>query len=102
MRIQWALGGLTTIFPFCLRALSPALLLAAEGLVGNDPAGDYALLELEKADISTRFFARHPTLGTSFTDMMSVQGGERTFFHYCGGYVRGWIASGRAMGMYSW
>jgi sugar/nucleoside kinase (ribokinase family) len=82
--VSQSLGGLATIFLPALRALDESLPLCAVGLVGDDGPGEWAKTELEKTGIDTRWVGRHPSLGTSFTDVMSQSGKERTFFHYRG------------------
>ncbi|HSK69916.1 MAG TPA: carbohydrate kinase family protein, partial [Candidatus Limnocylindria bacterium] len=53
-------------------------------LVGNDEPGDWLEGLLRNAEVETCRLKRHPALGTSFTDVMSQHGLERTFFTYSG------------------
>jgi sugar/nucleoside kinase (ribokinase family) len=62
--------------------MDAALRLEAVGLTGRDDYGDYIADALGSAGIDTRHVGCHPTLPTSFTDVMS--GGERAFFQYRG------------------
>lgn len=82
--VTQGLGGLVTIFLPALRGLDQELPLTAIGMVGNDRMGEYAISQLNQTHIDTRLIGRHPALGTSFTDVMSQSGHERTFFHYRG------------------
>ncbi len=55
------------------------------GIVGDDKDGQYVVEELKKHNIDTSLIMTHPTLNTSFTDVMSVKStGARTFFQYRG------------------
>ena len=56
--------------------------LFAAGLVGKDEAGRQILEDCRKHKIDTRFLGTTPKAPTSFTDVMTEQGGgRRTFFH---------------------
>ncbi|MDR2688114.1 MAG: carbohydrate kinase family protein [Oscillospiraceae bacterium] len=78
--VSYATGGLA---PNCLLGLAkmdPSLPLEAVGLVGRDAYGGRVVDALSAAGIDTRHIGRHPSLRTSFTDVMSC-GRERSFFH---------------------
>jgi len=83
--ITQAVGGLVPNNGIGLKKLCPTLSVFAIGKVGNDEMGDFVLKELEKneVDISGVRIANGEV--TSFTDVMSVMGGQRTFFTYPGG-----------------
>jgi len=68
-----------------LARLDPALPLAACGLVGEDPEGEWLLEDCRAAGIEVARLRARPGLATSVTDVMSVDGtGHRTFFHQPG------------------
>lgn len=79
--VSYATGGLAPNCLLDLARMDGSLPLTAVGLVGRDEYGDYVLDALNGAGIDTRHVGRHPELPTSFTDVMSLRGGERTFFH---------------------
>jgi len=82
--VSRATGGLVCNCLLDLAAMDPSLRLEAVGLVGDDDYGQYITDTLSAAGIDTRHVGRHPTLSTSYTDVMSVRGGERAYFHYRG------------------
>ena len=55
--------------------------VSAIGKVGNDENGKYIVSELQKHGINTDKISYTSDAPTSFTDVMSVPSGERTFFH---------------------
>ena len=57
--------------------------MSAFGAVGDDDDGRFAVAELNRRGLDTAGVVVKPT-ATSFTDVMSVPGGERTFFTYPG------------------
>jgi len=81
--VSYATGGLVPNCLLDLAAMDPALPLEAVGLVGLDAYGDRIVGALSAVGVDTRHIGRHPTLRTSFTDVMSC-GHERSFFHYRG------------------
>ena len=81
--VSYATGGLVPNCLLDLAKMDPALPLEAVGLVGRDAYGDRIADALSAAGADTRHIVRHPTLRTSFTDVMSC-GRERSFFHYRG------------------
>lgn len=59
--------------------------LAAVGLVGNDPAGDFIRADCRAHGIDARQLHPCKEAPTSYTDVMTVQStGRRTFFHHRG------------------
>ncbi|WP_171128314.1 carbohydrate kinase family protein [Ruegeria sp. HKCCA5014] len=68
-----------------LVALGAEFPLHAEGLLGNDSDGDWIIDDCKRHGIDTSGLRISADLGTSWTDVMSVQStGRRTFFHYPG------------------
>jgi len=82
--VSQATGGLVCNCLLDLAAMDPSLRLEAVGLVGGDGYGEYITGALDAAGIDTRHIGQHPELPTSYTDVMSLRGGERAYFHYRG------------------
>ena len=60
----------------------------AAGCIGDDELGEWIAADCLAAGIETGLLRTHATLGTSYTDVMSVAGaGSRTFFHSPGANV---------------
>jgi len=76
-------GGLVPNTGCDIHILDPRIPVAAFGAVGNDDDGRFAVAELKRRGLDTAGVVVKPT-ATSFTDVMSVPGGERTFFTYPG------------------
>ena len=58
--------------------------ISACGSVGKDAEGDFAINEMRRRGVNTEFVTAIENEKTSFTEVMSVTGGERTFFTYPG------------------
>ena len=84
--VRYSTGGLVPNCLLDLAKMDPALPLEAVGLVGRDAEGGRIVDALAATGIDTRHIGRHPTLPTSFTDVMSC-GRERSFFHCRGANV---------------
>ncbi|MDR2687109.1 MAG: carbohydrate kinase family protein, partial [Oscillospiraceae bacterium] len=82
--VSYATGGLVANCLLDLAKMDPSLPLTAVGLVGADGYGAQIAETLDAAGVDTGHIGRHPALPTSFTDVMSLRGGERSFFHYRG------------------
>ncbi len=82
--VQRACGGLVPNNGIGLKKIAPHLPIYAVGKVGPDDSGKYALDLMKNAglDISAVKIAEGER--TSFTDVMSVPGAQRTFFTYPG------------------
>ena len=76
-------GGLVPNTGCDIHILDPEIPVAAFGAVGDDDDGRFAVAELERRGLDTAGVVVKPA-ATSFTDVMSVPGGERTFFTYPG------------------
>ena len=76
-------GGLVPNTGCDIHILDPGSPVAAFGAVGDDDDGRFAVAELKRRGLDTAGVVVKPT-ATSFTDVMSVPGGERTFFTYPG------------------
>ena len=76
-------GGLVPNTGSDVHILDPRIPVAAFGAVGDDDDGRFAVAELKRRGLDTAGVVVKPA-ATSFTDVMSVPGGERTFFTYPG------------------
>ena len=76
-------GGLVPNTGSDVHILDPRIPVAAFGAVGDDDDGRFAVAELRRRGLDTAGVVVKPA-ATSFTDVMSVPGGERTFFTYPG------------------
>ena len=81
--IQKAVGGCVPNVAMDLKKLYPELPVYAVGTVGADEDGAFVTDVLEKGSVDTSCLTPIQA-ATSFTDVMSVQGGQRTFFTYAG------------------
>ncbi len=76
-------GGLVPNTGCGIHILDPGIPVAAFGAVGDDDDGRFAVAELKRRGLDASGVVVKAT-ATSFTDVMSVPGGERTFFTYPG------------------
>ena len=76
-------GGLVPNTGCDIHILDPGIPVAAFGAVGDDDDGRFAVAELKRRGLDASGVVVKATT-TSFTDVMSVPGGERTFFTYPG------------------
>ena len=77
-------GGLVPNVGRDVRILAPEIPVAAFGKVGDDGEGRFVLDRLRAAGVDVAGVVVERGGVTSFTDVMSVAGGERTFFTYPG------------------
>lgn len=82
--ISLSAGGLVPNDAIDIKKIAPELSVYAVGRVGNDEEGRFAvrLMAEQGVDVSCVSFSNDDK--TSFTDVMSVIGGQRTFFTYAG------------------
>ncbi len=78
-----SVGGLVPNVGMDLKSISPDLPVVAYGRVGADDDGAFVLSQMAEKGVDVSPVVRSP-LHTSFTSVMSVAGGERTFFTYPG------------------
>ena len=76
-------GGLVPNTGCDVHILDPEVPVAAFGAVGDDDDGRFVVSELRRRGLDTTGVVVKAA-ATSFTDVMSVPGGERTFFTYPG------------------
>ena len=82
--VQRAVGGCVPNVAIDLKTLSPETDILAIGRTGDDEDGAFVREELVRRGIDARFLRADPSLRTSFSEVMSVTGGQRTFFTYAG------------------
>ncbi|MBR2968789.1 MAG: carbohydrate kinase family protein [Clostridia bacterium] len=82
--IKRGVGGAVPNSGIDLALIDPELDIFAAGMVGSDENGDYVIGRMKEVGIDVSAVKRGKN-GTSFSDVMTVEGtGERTFFHYRG------------------
>lgn len=82
--VSRAAGGLVSNTGRDIRILAPEIPVAACGMVGDDDDGRFATDALAACGMDISGVAATRDAPTSFTDVVSVEGGERTFFTYPG------------------
>lgn len=82
--IQTAIGGCVPNVALDLKRIDPSLEVGAVGTIGDDEEGAFVTDILQKGGVATDGLTVLPGEKTSFTDVMSVSGGQRTFFTYAG------------------
>ena len=83
-RVEKAIGGCVPNVAIDLKRICPDLYVQAIGKVGDDENGHFALDVLSDGGVDASSVIVDPTDKTSFTEVMSVSGGQRTFFNYPG------------------
>lgn len=82
--ISYGVGGCPPNVGINLAKIDRRVPLAVLGKVGTDENGKYIVSQLQKYGIDVSGICYTSTAPTSFTDVMSVPFGERTFFHKSG------------------
>ena len=82
--IQKAIGGCVPNVALDLKKICPALPVRVFGRVGEDEDGRYVRQTLTEGGLDVTGLLTDPAAPTSFTEVMSVTGGQRTFFTYSG------------------
>ena len=82
--VNRSVGGLVPNVGVDIKRIAPDLSVYAYGKVGKDDKAEFLLDVLRRNGVNADGIKRAETLGTSFTQVMSVEGGERTFFTYAG------------------
>lgn len=78
-----AVGGCVPNTAIDIKKLDSTIPVYAFGRVGQDKEGDFAVSEMERAGVICSGIVRSGS-PTSFTEVMSVTSGQRTFFTYPG------------------
>lgn len=82
--IQNAIGGCVPNVALDLKKIAPQLTISAIGSIGSDPEGSFVTETLSSAGLDISGIVTKAGEKTSFTDVMSIPGGQRTFFTYPG------------------
>lgn len=79
--VSRSVGGCVPNTAVNLAKIDGGIPIGAIGRVGDDEHGRYAVSTLRQYGIATDKIKVSPTAPTSFSDVMSLPSGERTFFH---------------------
>lgn len=82
--LKRAVGGCVPNVAIDLKTLAPEIDVYAIGKVGQDDEKVFLMEELHSRDIDTAGIRVSRDARTSFTEVMSIVGGQRTFFTYPG------------------
>jgi sugar/nucleoside kinase (ribokinase family) len=82
--IQNAVGGCVPNVALDLKKISPETPIFAVGKIGVDEEGEFVKKVLADGGVDVNGLVTTDKDRTSFTDVMSVKGGQRTFFTYAG------------------
>ncbi len=84
LSVSRAVGGSVPNVGIDLSRIDPQLPLYGAGRVGDDDNGRFVLEKLKACGMDVSQISVSPTAPTSFSDVMSLPSGERTFFHMRG------------------
>ena len=79
-----AVGGSVPNTAIDLATIDPAVQVCAVGMVGKDDYGSFVLSQMKAKGIDVSRVVKSEATATSFTDVMNIPSGERTFFHMRG------------------
>ncbi len=82
--IQYAAGGCVPNVAIDLKKIAPSLPVRAVGKIGDDAEGKFVTSLLLSNSVATQGLTVMAGEKTSFTEVMSIPGGQRTFFVYPG------------------
>lgn len=82
--ISKAVGGCVPNVGIDLKKIDVDLKVYALGKIGKDEEGEFVISEFTRCGLDISGLLTDAKEKTSFTDVMSVYGGERTFFTYAG------------------
>lgn len=80
-KISRSVGGCAPNTAIDLAKIDPGLPISVIGKIGDDEYGRYVLSQLQNHGIDCSQVSVSPDHYTSFSDVMSLPTGERTFFH---------------------
>ena len=83
LSVSRAVGGAVPNVGIDIKRVDPSITVKAVGKIGNDAEGDFLVDTLEENGVDASLLVRGDK-PTSFTDVMSIVGGQRTFFTYPG------------------
>ncbi|MBE5782275.1 MAG: helix-turn-helix domain-containing protein [Clostridiales bacterium] len=79
--VSRAVGGCAANTAIDLARIDASVPISVLGCVGDDEYGRHVISQLQRSNIDTSGVKITDAAPTSFTDVMSLPGGERTFFH---------------------
>ena len=83
LSVSRAVGGAVPNVGIDIKRVDPTITVKAVGKIGRDAEGDFLVDTLEGNGVDASLLVRGDA-PTSFTDVMSIVGGQRTFFTYPG------------------
>ena len=83
LNVSRAVGGCVPNVGIDIKRVDPSIPVSAIGKIGRDADGDFLVDALESNNVDASLLVRGD-VPTSFTDVMSIVGGQRTFFTYPG------------------
>ena len=83
LSLSRAVGGAVPNVGIDIKRVDPTIPVKAVGKIGKDSEGDFLVETLENNGVDPSLLVRGEE-PTSFTDVMSIVGGQRTFFTYPG------------------
>lgn len=83
-QISMSVGGCVPNTAIDLATIDPSVPIHAIGMVGKDDYGSFVCSEMAKKGIDVSGVIVSENVPTSFTDVMNIPSGERTFFHMRG------------------
>lgn len=87
-KVERATGGCVPNVAMDLKKLCPTLAVTALGKVGDDENGHYAKTVMADVGVDVNSVIMESGEKTSFTQVMSIVNGQRTFFTYAGASAR--------------
>lgn len=84
LSVEKSTGGNIPNVGIDLKKIDKDLKVYAIGKIGDDDDGKFLIKTLLDNGVDTKGLSVSKTHNTSFTDVMSIKGGERTFFTYMG------------------
>ncbi len=84
LQLGQSMGGIVPNTGISLKRFDPALPVYAMGCIGKDQDGSFAMDFMEKNGLDVSDIIIKEETATSFTDVITEEGGERTFFHFSG------------------
>lgn len=82
--LSMSVGGCVCNTGMDLATIDPSIPVRAVGMVGKDDYGTFALNKMAEKGIDVSGVQVSDCVPTSFTDVMNIPSGERTFFHMRG------------------
>ena len=83
LSVSRSVGGCVPNTGIDIKRVAPEITVKAIGKIGNDSNGDYLIDSFQQTGVDTSLIVKGD-MPTSLTDVMSIIGGQRTFFTYPG------------------